>query len=69
MHKINIFVSALLAIFAFASCSPDNLEGPDDTTPADRILFALQGNEPIVAAPDEDITYAFKVSSQRNFAP
>lgn len=38
------------------------MEGTADKTPAERISFALKGSEPIVAAPDEDITYAFKVS-------
>lgn len=62
MQKTNIFLSALLAILAFAACQPDNIERPDDTTPAERISFVLKDSEPIVAAPDEDVTYAFKVS-------
>lgn len=61
MQKTNIFLSALLAVLAFAACQPDDIERPDDT-PAERISFVLKDSEPIVAAPDEDVTYAFKVS-------
>ena len=63
-----MFISALLAVFAIAACEPDNMEGPGDTSPVERISFTFSGNKPIVAAPDEEVTYSFKVSYSHGLA-
>ena len=68
MHKINIFLSSLLALFVIAACEPETVEGSGNTTPAERILFAFNGDEPIVAAPDEEVTYSFKISYFKGLA-
>ncbi len=68
MHKINIFLLSLLTVFAFAACEPENIEGTGDATPVERISFALNADEPIVAAPDEEVTYSFKISYSHGIA-
>ena len=68
MHKINIFLLSLLTVFAFAACEPENVEGLGGATPVERILFTSNGDMPIVAAPDEDVTYSFKVSYSKGLA-
>ena len=68
MHKIKILLSSLLAIFAFAACDTANLTGVEDTTPVERISFTLNGKAPIVAAPDEEVTYSFKIAYTEGLA-
>ena len=68
MQKKNIFLSLLLAIFALASCKPDGLEGAGDNTPVERITFTLNSDEPVIAAPDEEVTYNFKIAYSEGLA-
>lgn len=68
MQKTNIFLSLLLAIFALASCKPDGLEGTGDNTPVERITFTLNSDEPVIAAPDEEVTYNFKIAYSEGLA-
>ena len=68
MHKINIFLSSLLAVLAFAACQPDGLEETGDNNPVERIIFTLNGDEPVVAAPDEEVTYNFKIAYSEGLA-
>ena len=68
MQKKNIFLSLLLAIFALASCKPDGLEGTGDNTPVERITFTLNSDEPVIAAPDEEVTYNFKIAYSEGLA-
>lgn len=68
MQKKNIFLSLLLAIFALASCKPDGLEGTGDNTPVERIMFTLNSDEPVIAAPDEEVTYNFKIAYSEGLA-
>lgn len=68
MHKFNIFLSILLGLSLFAACEPDNLGGQDESDQVERILFTLDGDEPVVAAPDEDVTYRLKLSYSKGLA-
>lgn len=68
MHKINIFFLSLLTIFAITACEQDGLEDTGNDTPVERISFTLSGDEPIVAAPDEEVTYSFKISYSEGLA-
>lgn len=68
MHKFNMFLSILLGLFLFAACEPDNLEGQGELAPVERILFTFDGTEPVVAAPDEDVTYKLKLSYSKGLA-
>ena len=68
MHKIKILLSSLLAIFAFAACENADLDGVDDASSVERITFTLNGKAPVIAAPDEEVTYSFKVAYSEGLA-
>ena len=68
MHKIKILLSSLLAIFAFAACENADLDGVKDDASVERINFTLDGKAPVVAAPDEEVTYSFKISYSEGLA-
>ena len=68
MHKLNIFSSVLLGLSLLTACEPDGMEGQDESAKVERISFALNGEEPVIAAPDEEVTYSFKVSYSQGLA-
>ena len=68
MQRFNIFFFAILAALSLAACDSGNLGGPEDTTLVERIQFALQGDEPVVAAPDDEVTYTFRLSYSKGLA-
>ncbi len=68
MHKIKILLSSLLAIFAFAACENADLDGVKDDASVERINFTLDGKAPVVAAPDEEVTYSFKIAYSEGLA-
>lgn len=62
MKKLHLLLFALIASLAFVACGTDDTESGVDT-PHERIIFTLlNAQEPIVAAPDEEVTYKFKIS-------
>ena len=68
MHRLNILSSMLLGLFILAACEPDSVEGQDESAAVERISFVFNGNEPVIAAPDEEVTYSFKVSYPQGLA-
>lgn len=57
-----MILTALLASLAFVACGPE-VEPEGDNTPHERIIFTLLNTEtPVVAAPDEEISYKFKIA-------
>ena len=63
MKRLHLIFAALLASLAFVACGPE--EGPEggNETAHERIIFTLLNAEtPVMAAPDEEVTYKFKVS-------
>lgn len=68
MKKLHLLLFALLASLSFVACSPDDVEGGIET-PHERIIFTLlNAKEPAVAAPDEEVTYRFKLSYSEGIA-
>lgn len=68
MKKLHLLLFALLASLAFVACGPDDVEGGIET-PHERIVFTLlNAQEPAVAAPDEEVTYRFKLSYSEGIA-
>ena len=57
-----MILTALLASLAFVACGPE--VGPDgEGTPHERIIFTLLNTEtPVMAAPDEEVTYKFNIA-------
>ena len=69
MKRLHLIFAALLASLAFVSCGPE--EGPEGSneTAHERIIFTLLNAEtPVMAAPDEEVTYKFKVSYSQGIA-
>ena len=61
MTKYNLLLMALLAVFSFLSCDTEDYDnvGKERT---DLVSFTFVGDEPVVAAPDEEVYYTFKVA-------
>lgn len=63
MKKLYLICATLLASLAFVACGPE--EGPEggNETPHERIIFTLLNTEaPVMAAPDEEVSYKFNVA-------
>ena len=68
MKRLGYILVAMFAALSFAACNPDNgIEGGIDG-PKERITFELKSTEPIVASPDEEITYKFTISYKNGLA-
>ena len=69
MKRLHLIFAALLASLAFVACGPE--EGPEggNETAHERIIFTLLNAEtPVMAAPDEEVTYKFKVAYSQGIA-
>ena len=63
MKKLHLIFTALLASLAFAACTPVDDPTGENEIPHERIIFTLlNSEEPLVAAPDSDVSYKFKVA-------
>ena len=68
MKRLGYILVAMFATLSFVACNPDNgIEGGIDG-PKERITFELKSTEPIVASPDEEITYKFTISYKNGLA-
>ena len=68
MQKLNTFFFLLLAALSFVACEPENTGVNGYSEPVERINFTLNGAEPIVAAPDEDVRYNFTIAYSNGLA-
>ena len=68
MQKLNTFFFIVLAALSFVACEPENTGMNGDSEPVERISFTLNGAEPIVAAPDEDVRYDFTLAYSNGLA-
>lgn len=67
MKKLHLLFVALVASLAFVACDTSDIEGGENVT-YERIIFSLLSQEPVVAAPDEEITYNFEISYSEGLA-
>ena len=69
MKKLYLFTIALLGALTFVGCNPDEPMGGGNDTSHERIVFTLLNNQkPVVAAPDEEVVYKFKITYSQGIA-
>lgn len=69
MKRLYLFAMALLGALAFVGCETEDPMGGDNEALHERIIFTLlNAQEPIVAAPDEEVVYKFKISYSQGIA-
>lgn len=67
MKKIKLFILTLGAALSVAACDSEDY-GAGVQGPANLMTFEFVGDEPIVAAPDEEVFYSLKVSYAKGLA-
>lgn len=67
MAKFNLSIMTLLAVLLFAACDPEENGGVRNER-NDLISFTFVGDKPVIAAPDEEVFYTFKVGYPNGLA-
>lgn len=69
MKKLYLILTALVGSLAFVACGPEEGPGEGNEPAHERILFTLLNSEaPVMAAPDEEVTYKFKIAHSGGLA-
>ena len=69
MKKLYLFAMALLGALTFVGCDTEDPIGEGNDSSHERIVFTLLNKqEPVVAAPDEEVVYMFKISYSQGIA-
>lgn len=67
MAKFNLSIMTLLAVLLFTACDPEENGGVRNER-TDLISFTFVGDKPVIAAPDEEVFYTFKVGYPNGLA-
>ena len=67
MAKLKLFILMFVAALSVAACDSEEY-GADQNRPANLMTFEFIGDEPVIAAPDEEVFYSFKVSYAKGLA-
>ena len=67
MAKFKLFILTLVAALSVAACDSEEYDAGVQR-PANLMTFEFAGDEPIMAAPDEEVFYSFKVSYAKGLA-
>lgn len=67
MAKLKLFILTVVAALSVAACNSEEY-GPGLQRPAELMTFEFVGDEPVIAAPDEEVFYSLKVSYAKGLA-
>ena len=67
MARYKFLIMALLAVMSVVACDSDETGG-GLRNPSDLMSFTIEGDEPVVAAPEEEVYYTLKIGYTKGLA-